>query len=260
MIDTNQKSPSAPSHSLEQCLNAAIKIYNSYSHSSFGDVDIATALNMSNGGGAYNSWVADLKQYNLIQKTGSKSFNVTQTVKDYCTLQYENPSEAIAMRGDLLKNPPFFEKFISSLHGRLPELNSLTNILMSQYMFNKSKAKKTARALTESLIWAEVLDEKRNIVFNRTHQQKAIDDQRAQTTTNTNNANNADEHRAENVAPASTTPTQDSSASLSNLKMQLPLCNNRTCEISYPSDLSSEEAKMISAVFDAITKSNTATV
>lgn len=241
------RSPSSPSHSLQQCLKVALDVYSKFAHSIFGQADVASAMKMSATSGGFKSWLSDMKQYGMILKKGPGAFEVSQDVKDYSVIGDENPSEAIDLKIKLLNNSPFFEKLIQSFDGKVPEQDALSKVLMSQYGFNKNKAAVTARALSDSMYWVGILDEKRNII--------------------TPNANIYREEDGYSFEPAglhhesvqaqgmqNVSSTKPALTISSNLSMQLALCNNRVLEIAYPPDLTETEAGMVAAVLDAIAK------
>lgn len=110
MAGTGKRSPSAPSQSLESCLTFAVKLYDAYAHSSFSAVDFASLIDRSAASGAFRCLLSDMKQYGLLEKRESGSFEVSQRVKDYCSL--ENPDAKRAARFDFAIQPPFFETLI----------------------------------------------------------------------------------------------------------------------------------------------------
>ncbi len=231
-----QISPSSPSRSASACMSVAEKIYDMYGHSSFSAAEAASAAGLSATSGTFKGLFSDLKQYDLIEKTGPSSFRVTQGVKDYTLALSENSEQIHALRYDFVRKPEFFRKLIDSLHGKIPDIIPLANILMSQHQFNKRKAHDTAKALSDSLEWATVLDDRRNLVPPRPE--------------------NTEKREQLSQEPAAGSAMPDDPclepSNTERLTMQLPLAGGRVIQIVYPPDLSKKEAAMVGAVLQAI--------
>lgn len=233
---STSKSPAAPSRSLATCFKIAAKIYDSYSHTEFGAPEIAGAANLSATGGPGKSLVSDLKQYGLIAKTKAGRFVIAQELKDTHALTEGSP-EFKAAAYEFVKRPTVFQRILVDVKGKLPEETALANNLRSTYQFNPDKAKATAKALSESLEWAGVLDPKRNIIEPRPGKstgacgdaavtgQELIDD-----------VDDGDKYVAKGRL----------------LTLDVPLADGRTAHVRYPIDLTPEEAKKIGNVLAAI--------
>ena len=241
------RSPSSPSHSLQQCLEVALDIFSKFAHSNFGQADVASAMKMSATSGGFKSWLSDMKQYGMIQKKGPGAFEVSQDVKDYSAIGNENSSEATDLKIKLLNNSPFFEKLIQSFDGKVPEQDALSKVLMSQYGFNKHKAAVTAKALSDSMSWVGILDERRNIITPNVSIREEGDEYSFK-------AAELHHESMQTQRQQSAAPSKPPLTVSDNLSMQLPLCNSRILEIAYPPDLTETEAGMVAAVLDAIAK------
>lgn len=238
MSSQSRMSPSCPSRSADACMDVAEKIYKDYVHAYFTAAEAASAANLSATSGTFKGLFSDLKQYGMIEKAGPSSFCITQEVKDYVSAVSENSEELSALRYGFSLCPVFFQKLLETLHGKLPDVVPLSNILMSQHGFNKRKAQDTARALSDSLNWAGALDGKRNIISpaRSAKQRGELPDDKA----------------SDGSISFSETGEIAGPARVRQLKMELPLANGRVAQIAYPSDLSQNEASMIATVLRAI--------
>lgn len=243
------KSPSSPSHSLEQSMNMTMKLFDAYGNAQFGATQIATAAGLSVSSGAFKGWLSDLKQYGLLEKVDRSSYVVTQRFKDYLLVEDSEPAKAKSMRLEYVDTPPFFEQLLSSLNGKLPELRNLTSLLITQHGFNKTKASATARAFSESLQWAGALDSKRNIILAKQEARAGADE--------ANGLHSFSDNQQEEtvMAPFPASPFSAGSAA-NDLTMQIPLRDGRIATINYPADLTSDEAEKLSQVLQALTIGN----
>lgn len=243
MSSQNRVSPSSPSRSVEACMDVAETIYRDYGHASFSAAEAASAAGLSATSGTFKGLFSDLKQYGLIEKTGPSSFRVTQEVKNYVSAVSEGSGEVPVLRYDFACRPDFFQKFIETLHGKLPDIVPLTNILMSQHGFNKRKAQDTAKALSDSLGWAGALDGKRNII-----PPVKASKPRSDVSDDEGPGDFVFGEVSGDIAPIKTR----------QLKMELPLAKGRVAQIAYPADLSQSEASMMAAVLQTIVASSDA--
>jgi len=233
---TASKSPAAPSRSLATCYAIASKIYDAYSHTEFGAPEIAGAANLSATGGPGKSLVSDLKQYGLIEKTKASRFIISQELKNAHAMEQESHEFKVAAY-EFVKRPAVFQKLLLDVKGKLPEETALANNLRSTYQFNPAKAKATAKAISESLDWAGVLDQKRNIIEPRP----------AKNLTGSGGTDKLGE-----VAPNDLDEVEDRAPKGKLLTLDIPLADGRTVHVRYPFDLTAEEAKKIGNVLAAI--------
>lgn len=241
MTVTSKRSPSAPSQSLESCLAFAVKLYGSYAHSSFSSADFASLIERSAASGAFRCLLSDMKQYGLLEKRDAGSFEVSQRVKDYCSL--EDSVAKNAARFDFAVQPPFFQTLIEELRDRLPEERSLANTLMSQHGFNKDKAKSTARAFCESLSYANAIDAKRNILRPKPSSSSCGQDM-------TGTVDEAERESGWNKVFTDLSSNDMAQSQL--LGMEIPLKNGRIVRIQYPNDLAAFEAAKVGGILEAL--------
>jgi len=229
------KSPAAPSRSLSTCYVIASKVYDAYGHTEFGAPEICGEASLSATGGPGKSLVSDLKQYGLVEKKSAGRFAISQDVKDM-TAMTPGSTEFQAAAYEFAKKPKVFQSVLSDTKGKLPEETALANNLRSTYQFNQDKAKTTARAISKSLDWCGVLDNKRNIIQPRPSASAAQD--------------------VENQVAPNTSFTEDDAdgAGVAGkmLSLDIPLSDGRTAHVKYPHDLTAAEAEKIGKVLMAV--------
>jgi hypothetical protein len=233
---TSSKSPTAPSRPLAMCYGIATKIYDAYSHTEFGAPEIAGAANLSATGGPGKSLVSDLKQYGLVEKTKAGRFVISQELKDAHAME-QGSSNFKAAAYEFVKRPVVFMKVLVDVKGKLPEEGALANNLRSTYQFNLDKAKSTAKAISESLSWAGVLDGKRNIIEPRP----------GKPSVNSEGSQNPGGKIRDEIKDDDEGPLKGQT-----LTMDIPLIDGRTVYVRYPYNLTSDEAKKIGNVLAAI--------
>lgn len=232
----SSKSPAAPSRSLATCYVIASKIYDDYSHTEFGAPEIAGAASLSATSGPGKSLLSDLKQYGLIEKTKAGRFVISQDLKNAHAMQQGSQQFKAAVY-EFVKAPAVFQKVLFDVKGKLPEENALSNNLRSTYQFNPAKAKATAKAISDSLAWAGVLDSKRNIIEPRPGK---------------NLVDAGETDKVDEAEPAEIHDVGDRITKGKLLTLDIPLADGRTAHVRYPFDLTAEEAKKIGNVLAAI--------
>jgi hypothetical protein len=138
---------------------------------------------------------------------------------------------------EFVKRPTVFQRVLLDVKGKLPEETALSNNLRSTYQFNPTKAKATAKAISESLAWAGVLDPKRNIIEPRPAK---------------NLASAGVTDKVDEVDPADIQDVEDRTPKGKLLTLDIPLADGRTAHVRYPFDLTADEAKKIGNVLAAI--------
>lgn len=231
------KSPTAPSRSLKYCYNVASGLYGQYAHASFSPTEIASVAKLSASSGPFKCLLSDLKQYGLLEKKSNSDYSITQDFKDE---QIAEGSERSILRYAFATRPDFFNRLLNDLT-KLPDVEALTSLLVSRYRFNSRKAKETARALSDSLEWVGALDSKRNII-----------PPRADTDTFATPARSTSYNPEETLDAKACDATVANETPDSHLNLQIPLSGGRIVTVSYPADLTSQEAQKLSLVFQAV--------
>lgn len=233
------KSPNSPSRPLESCFNIALDLYDSFPNATFSSTQIASVVGMSATSGTFKSLVSDLKQYGLVDTTAPSEYAIAQCVKDYSISDRETQK---SIRYRCAVSPQAFSSILSSQGNHLPKLEILEGILRSKHNFNKEKAKKTAKALLESLNWAEALDAKGNVVAPSNF------------TPSDDRCTDWQEAGFRDTTPSETTALIPNHLPPDNvLTVDIPLDSDRVVHIQYPQDLNQREAEKIGNVLKALT-------
>lgn len=248
---TINKSPSSPSRSLSSCFNTGMKLYDIFPNASFNQVQIANVLGMSLKSSSFKGLLSDLKQYGLIEKTANNEFTITKELKEY---SFANEAEKDTIRFGLATRPELFTHIIENQGNHLPDNSTLASILTARFGFTRERASKVAKALRDSLEWANAIDAKGNIIKPALrHPSVAETDVPTET-----NANTPEAQVKNSEAPFFTTKHNGHSsvAECANDKevpliLEVPLGRGRKIRIEYPADTTIKEASKASAVLNA---------
>lgn len=223
------RSPTAPIKSLEEVFKDVTLLYSSYSYATFSTPEMAHTLKVSATSGPSLSRFSALRQYGLIET--SKGENKVSDLFHQLQKNAKNSSEFKTAAFKAIQNAPVLKELLSQFKGTLPPLDTIAKRLETGKKFNADTAKKVATALENSLRFAGVLGASNNIL--------PIKD--GDSTFNA--VNEADE--ADVDEGLTTVKTK-------NLKMDVPLSDGRIINVSYPHDLTIEEAERLANVLKAI--------
>ncbi len=229
------RSPNSPSRSLGGCFDCAMKLYESFPNADFDQVQIANQMGMSATSGAFKSLLSDLKQYDLITKSANGDFAVSSAVKEYSVA---DDFEKTAIKYSFATKPKLFMQIIENQGFHLPDANTLANVLVARFAFNKAKASKTAKALWESLEWANAIDEKGNIL-------KPMRENRPDASRKTGQEGGSVDDRESG-------DSKNLKLDSRPLSVDVPLGDGRVAHVDYPSDFTSDEAAKVGAVLGAL--------
>lgn len=249
------KSPSAPSRSLASCFSASMKLYEKYPNASFDRTQIATALEMSAASGSFKGFLSDLKQYGLIEKNADNEFVVAKALKDY---SIADEAEKEAIQYELVTRPKLFLQIIENQGYHLPDNSTLANVLVARFGFNKERALKVARALQDSLEWANAIDAKGNIV--RPSSRTTCENEMNASAEKGSGSKEAKQSlpsmaiKCEDAFPAPNPALEYAQIPETTLITEVPLGDNRKIRIEYPADTSEKEAEKACAVLKALAK------
>lgn len=247
------KSPSAPSRSLSSCFSAGMKLYEKYPNASFDRTQIAAALEMSAASGSFKGFLSDLKQYGLIEKSADNEFIVAKALKDY---SISDEAEKEAIQFELATRPKLFLQIMENQGYHLPDNSTLANVLVARFGFNKERALKVARALHESLEWANAIDAKGNIV--RPSSRITPENEMNASAEKASGPKEAKQSlfstaiKCEDTSPAPNPALEYAHIAGATLITEVPLGNNRKIRIEYPADTSGKEAEKACAVLKAL--------
>lgn len=241
------RSPSSPSRSLARCFEAGTKLYKVFPNAMFDESQLANVLGLSVASSSLKGWLSDLKQYGLIEKVGSKEYVVSATLKEYSIA--DKPKQ-LAIQYELAVRPKLFSQIIENQGNHLPDTATLANVLTARFAFNNARALKVAKALRESLEWANAIDSKGNII-------KPSMERFAATADGVSNEKNEDLGPNSKLSDDFSLDADTHSGSSDNasdplLVTEVPLGNGRRIRIQYPANATEKEAEKACAVLKAL--------
>lgn len=242
------RSPSTPSRALSTCFEAALRLYNVFPNAVFDESQLANVLGLSVTSSSLKGWLSDLKQYGLIEKNGSNEYTVPKILKEY---SIADESEKSMIKYELAVRPKLFSQIIENQGNHLPDTATLANVLTARFSFNNTRALKVAKALRESLEWANAIDLKGNII--KPTQKHVVTDGIASSKPEGGNPNA--EQRIHDDAQVGA--DDNDSSSFNNrynplLVTEVPLENGRRIRLQYPADTTEKEAEKACAVLKAL--------
>jgi hypothetical protein len=227
------KSPAVPSRDLKAAFEDTKKLYNTYTHGTFSKSELASALGVSATSGPFAGRFFSLKEYGLIEGSGD-SLRVSGR---FITMKDEPPTSAAFKRGALeaIKGSTIFAELLSEWKTKLPPREAVATRLEQQKKFNPDRAKEVASVLEESLRFAGVLDPSNNILPVRDDRGGGLED----------------EHRDHERDDEHDDLGGDGAAGV-HLRTEIPVGAGRRVVVSYPPDLTGEEATKVGKVLAAL--------
>lgn len=227
------KSPPTPSRPLGECVADVKKLYEEYSHGKFNKSEIASKLGrsgMSVASGPFQARLFTLKEFGLLNQVGSE-YSVSET---FMTLNSTDPADGTFKRTawEAIRRSEIFRELLDAFKGKLPSVETIAQRLETGKQFNADRAKKSATVLTESLRHAGVLDNANNILPIRD--------------TPSDEGDRGDRDREDGDLDL------DAGGARDTLRVDVPIREGRKVFVSYPEDLTAEEAKKVGAVLAAI--------
>jgi hypothetical protein len=144
------RSPKAPGMSLGQAIREVEKIYGAYGHAAFGAAEMASALGMSSDSGSFLAKIGTLREYCLIEGSGSDQ-HVSGLFRDiYAAQQMNDPAlkqHAIAA----VRSSDVFSILLQEFPTRIPDVGALAVRLEHRERFNRDRARVVAAAFRDSL-------------------------------------------------------------------------------------------------------------
>jgi hypothetical protein len=238
---TKPKSPPTPSRPLGDSIADVKKLYAEYSHGTFAKAEIASQLGISATSGPFAARLFTLKAFGLIDQNGadytvsSKFISLNST--DSGDAKFKQTALA-AIRGS-----DTFRELLDEFKNKLPSVDAIASRLETQKKFNADRAKTAASVLEKSLRYAGVLDSSNNILPVRDG-----------TSDSGNSKGNGSTGRAQEtrVVEDSSVVHNDGPLPPDTLSMEIPVGESRRVVIRYPRDLSSDEAKKVGNVLNAV--------
>ena len=226
-------SPKAPGVSLRTAFNEVSKVYQQYSHGAFLRSELASALGMSSGSGAFLGKASTLKEYGLLTETG-REVRVSDLFKAMYATQPGSP-ELKRLAWQAVRSPNVFARLVQQFRDRIPDEGALAMRLESQERFNRERAMAVATAFRSSLNEFGLIDQSGNVLSVR--EQPAVDG-----TTEAAEEGAADDDR----------DAGDQTGAPGRQRLEVALRDSRKAVLILPDDLSSADTRKIAAVLTAL--------
>lgn len=235
------KSPPTPSRPLGDSVDDVKKLYAEYSHGTFAKAEIASKLGISATSGPFAARLFTLKAFGLISQNGA-AYTVSDT---FMALNSTDPSDAKFKQTALnaIRGSDTFKELLDELKNKLPSVDAVAGRLETQKKFNANRAKAAANILEKSLRYAGVLDSSNNILPVRDGASGSVGRQGGGSTERTQETQGTED---------SSVVHNDGPLPPDTLSMEIPVGENRMVVIRYPRDLSSDEAKKVGNVLNAV--------
>jgi hypothetical protein len=226
-------SPKAPGTSLRTAVAEVTKIYQAYSHGTFQRGEMANALGMSSGSGAFMGKAATLKEYGLIDETGG-SARVSDLFKAILSAPIgSNELKRHALQA--VRTPAVFARLLAQFGSKVPDVGVIALRLETQERFNRERAAAVATALRTSLAEYALIDGNGNLLPVR---EDAADAKREE---------DDDDGQDEQASPLA--PSIPPAVGMS--RVEVPLGAGRKAIIALPDDLTQADKTKICAILEA---------
>jgi hypothetical protein len=230
------KSPPTPSYTLKDAFEDVKKLYGRFSHASFSQPEIASALKMSSTSGSFVRRIFSISEYGLVDRSGEKS----SVSKLFHSLDPADPKRPDFQRAAMqaIRRSPVFTELLNDFKTKWPGEEVVGQRLEKERGFNAERAREVAKVLFKSLQFAGVLDANNNILPVREGDVE-------QTSIESSGGGGAS-------GAQSQAEPEKVVLSGSNRRSEVPLADGRVAVVIYPHDLTSSEATKIGKVLGAL--------
>jgi hypothetical protein len=226
-------SPKAPGTPLRNAVAEVSKIYQRYSHGTFSRSEMASALGMSSGSGAFMGKAATLKEYGLISEGGGAA-----QVSDLFKAMYQAPAGSAELKRNAMqavRASSVFARLLQQFNTRVPDEAALALRLETQERFNRDRALAVATAFRTSLNEYGLIDSNGNLLPVR--DEPVVDTPRDE--------RDRDDDQGDTDEP-------NTKGSASRQRLEVSLRDGRRAVLIVPSDLTTADTKKIGAVLTAL--------
>lgn len=232
-------SPKAPGLTLRAALAEVARVYDRYSHATFTRGEMANALNMSSGSGAFWGKSATLSMYGLIEDV-----NGTMKVSSLFKAIHQAPEGSPEARRNAfaaIGRPAVFASLLKQFGHRIPDESAIALRLEMHGGFNRDRAQEVAQAFRSSLSDFGLIDPSGNLLPVRDDGSSA-------------DAREDDEEDDDGQADVGATaspkaPTMPTGPGMS--RVEVPLANGRKAIIAMPDDVTEADTRKICAILTA---------
>jgi hypothetical protein len=230
------KSPPTPSYALKDAYDDVKKLYGRFSHASFSQPEIASALEMSSTSGSFVRRIFSVAEYGLIDRSGDKS----SVSKLFHSLDPADPKRPDFQRAAMqaIRRSPVFAELLNDFKTKWPGEDVVSQRLEKERGFNAERAREVAKILFKSLQFAGVLDANNNILPVREGEVEP--------------AYVGSSGGGGGAATQSQVDPERVILSGSTRRSEIPLADGRVAVVIYPHDLTSSEATKIGKVLGAL--------
>jgi hypothetical protein len=233
------KSPAAPSHSLDESVTDAQKLYDAFGRGAFTKVEYASTLKISSNSGPTTRRLFAVREYGLVEG-GNDSYKISE---DFIALKGQSVGSAEFQKDayNAILKCTLFKELIEGFNSKLPAEGILVTRLEQQKKFNLERAKELAKTLISSLRYAQVVDGSGNIVVSRSGQgpnplQKPSSDFGTNNDTQNGGSNSGNDEPIKHEM----------------LRVEVTLKERGKVVVLYPPDLTADEAQKVGNVLVAI--------
>ncbi len=251
-----RRSPLAPAYSVEHCFDAASQLQNKFGRETFDQDAMAGVLGISAGASTTDRLVSSLRQFGLVDKS-EIGLSLTDRQRGLRFARSEGDTAGfreIALQA--VDAAAVFQEMRGDFGVKLPPEDALIARFETQG-FTQRSARQAARALSESLRFAGVLDDDNNIISDLEEVAPAIE---TAETPETEEAAEVTPIEKVDFAEASAAaeavePAASEEAFLARPRIDVPLGTGRLASVLYPAGMTRSEVEKIYGVLDALIKS-----
>jgi hypothetical protein len=229
-------SPKAPGLTLRAAMAEVARVYDRYSHATFTRGEMANALNMSSGSGAFWGKSATLSMYGLIEDV-----NGTMKVSTLFKAIHQAPEGSPEARRNAfaaIGRPAIFASLLKQFGQRIPDESAIALRLEMHGGFNRDRAQEVASAFRSSLSDFGLIDPSGNLLPVREDGSVGARDDDEQD----------DDDQPEAASPkAPSMPVTGPGMS----RVEVPLANGRKAIVALPDDVTEADTKKICAILTA---------
>ncbi len=250
-----RRSPLAPAYSVEHCFLAASRLQDKFGRETFNQEALAGVIGVSAGASTTDRLVSSLRQFGLIDKTDI-GLSLTDRQRGLRFARSEGDTAGfreIAL--EAVDAAAVFQEMRGDFGVKLPPEDAMI-ARFEEKGFTQRSARQAARALTESLRFAGVLDDDDNIISELEEVAGPIETAEAAVTDEAAEVTPIKEVDFEE-APAAGEAVEPASeeAFLARPRIDVPLGAGRAASVLYPAGLTRSDVEKIYGVLDALTKS-----
>ena len=251
-----RRSPLAPAYSAEHCFEVASRLQDKFGRETFDQEALAGVIGVSPGASTTDRLVSSLRQFGFVDRT---NIGLSLTDRQRGLRFARSGGDMVRFREIALETvdaAAVFQEMRGDFGVKLPPEDALI-ARFEEKGFTQRSARQTARALTESLRFAGVLDDDNNIISDLKDVVPAIETMEAPEAEETAEVTPIEDVDFEDASVAADAgePAASEEAFLARPRIDVPLGKGRSASVLYPAGLTRSEVEKIYGVLDALIKS-----